>query len=317
MFGLTVCIVVDNGHVSQVFVQGRKLSTCYLHTQAVFPSLLHLLRKLSHSFLTLDSYQFVFCKRLFLSKMSEKLCLQWNDFQENIKSAIGNLREDKDFQDVTLVCEDGQQVEAHKVVLTSSSPFFQKLLGRNKHTHPLIFMRGVKFEDLLAIVDYLYCGEADVFQENLDSFLAIAEELQLKGLMGKTDEIVEDLKYEGKAPHHLPQFYADTKLQKASNNGETSKIIRAGNNSALAIPSNFSGDVDQLEEMLKSMMEKSENDVANGRQKADRCKVCGKEDHGSHIKDHIEAKHIERIVLPCNLCKKTFSSRKALRRHEC
>ena len=112
--------------------------------------------------------------------MSEKLCLQWNDFQENIKSAIGNLREDKDLQDVTLVSEDGQQVEAHKVILASSSPFFQKLLGRNNHTHPLIYMRGVKFEDLLAIVDFLYCGEANVFQENLDSFLAIAEELQLK-----------------------------------------------------------------------------------------------------------------------------------------
>ena len=49
--------------------------------------------------------------------MSEKLCLQWNDFQENIKSAFGNLREDKDFKDVTLVCVDGQQLEAHKVVL--------------------------------------------------------------------------------------------------------------------------------------------------------------------------------------------------------
>ena len=56
-------------------------------------------------------------------KMSEKLCLQQTDFQENIKSAIGNLREDQDFQDVTLVSEDGQQVEAHKVILASSSPF--------------------------------------------------------------------------------------------------------------------------------------------------------------------------------------------------
>ena len=53
-------------------------------------------------------------------KMSEKLCLQWNDFQDNIKSAFRNLREDKDFKDVTLVCEDGQQVEAHKVILASS-----------------------------------------------------------------------------------------------------------------------------------------------------------------------------------------------------
>ena len=124
--------------------------------------------------------------------MSEKLCLQWNDFQENIKSAFGSLREDTDFADVTLACEDGQQVEAHKVILAASSPFFQKLLGRNKHPHPLIYMRGMKSEDLLAIVDFLYRGEANVFQENLDSFLAIAEELQLKGLMGKTDEKVED-----------------------------------------------------------------------------------------------------------------------------
>ena len=125
--------------------------------------------------------------------MSEKLCLQWNDFQENIKSAFENLREDKDFKDVTLVCEDGQQVEAHKVILASSSPFFQKLLGRNKqHHHPLIYMRGLKFDTLLAVLDFLYRGEANVFQEDLDSFLAIAEELQLRGLMGNTNQKVED-----------------------------------------------------------------------------------------------------------------------------
>ena len=56
------------------------------------------------------------------TKMSEKLCLQWNDFEDNIKSAFGNLREDKDFADVTLVSENGQQVEAHKMILAVSSP---------------------------------------------------------------------------------------------------------------------------------------------------------------------------------------------------
>ena len=74
--------------------------------------------------------------------MSEKLCLQWNDFQTNLTSAFRDLREDKEFTDVTLACEDGQQVEAHKVVLISSSPFFKNLLQRNKHPHPLIYMRG-------------------------------------------------------------------------------------------------------------------------------------------------------------------------------
>ena len=89
--------------------------------------------------------------------------------------------------DVTLACEDGQQVEAHKVILAFSIPFFQKWLTRNKHNHPLVYMRGMKSENLLAIVDFLYYGKVNVYQQNLDSFLVIAEEFQLKGLIGKTD----------------------------------------------------------------------------------------------------------------------------------
>ena len=75
--------------------------------------------------------------------MNEKLCLQWNDFKANTVSAFARLREENDFTDVTLVCEDGQQVEAHKVILAVSSPVFQSLLKKNKHPHPLIYMRGM------------------------------------------------------------------------------------------------------------------------------------------------------------------------------
>ena len=69
--------------------------------------------------------------------MSEKLCLQWNDFKDNAVNAFGSLKDDEDFTDVTLACEDGMQVKAHKVVLASSSPFFQNILRKNKHIHPL------------------------------------------------------------------------------------------------------------------------------------------------------------------------------------
>ena len=109
--------------------------------------------------------------------------MQWNEFRVNVSSAFGDLREDKEFTDVTLACEDGQQVEAHKVVLIASSPFFLNILKRNKHSHPLIYMR-VKFENLTTMIDFFHHGGANVFQENLDPFLALAEELQLKGLRG-------------------------------------------------------------------------------------------------------------------------------------
>ena len=76
----------------------------------------------------------------------EKLCLKWNDFQENLKTAFSGLRNNQDFADVTLVCEDGMQIETHKVILASSSPLLMEILQRNKHPHPMIYMRGLRGE---------------------------------------------------------------------------------------------------------------------------------------------------------------------------
>ena len=86
---------------------------------------------------------------------SERLCLKWNDFQENAQSSFVELRSDTDFTDVTLACDD-QSIKAHKVVLSTSSPFFKKLLKNHPHPQPLIYMKGMKFVDLHAIIDFLY-----------------------------------------------------------------------------------------------------------------------------------------------------------------
>ena len=71
-----------------------------------------------------------------MDSTDQKLRLQWNDFKDNFSLVVGDLRQGEDFTDVTLVCQDGQQVEAHKVILVASSPFFKELLRRtNMHTH--------------------------------------------------------------------------------------------------------------------------------------------------------------------------------------
>ena len=247
--------------------------------------------------------------------MAQKLYLQWNDFQENVQVAFGNLRSDKSFTDVTLACEDGQQLEAHRVILAASSPFFQKLLQTTKHPNPLIYMRGIKFEDLLAIIDFLYCGETNVFQENLDSFLSIAEELQLKGLMGRTGRGEETVQPGVKLESDIakPRVRIDAENQKSEE--ERDPMIEAEPNNIIALPTYFTGNLEELEEKVKSLMEKSRNFYANGKQKADKCKVCGKEGLGSAIKGHIEANHLEGVVLPCNHCEKVFRSRNRLSWH--
>ncbi|XP_023337728.1 protein tramtrack, beta isoform isoform X5 [Eurytemora carolleeae] len=112
---------------------------------------------------------------------SEKFCLRWNDFESNISISFRELRDDKDFFDITLACED-DQVQAHKVILSACSPFFRSILKRNQHQHPLLYLKGVKFSELQAVLNFMYQGEVNVAQEDLNSFLAVAEELKVKGL---------------------------------------------------------------------------------------------------------------------------------------
>ena len=111
----------------------------------------------------------------------EKFCLRWNDFESNISGAFRELREDKDFFDVTLACDD-DQIQAHKVILSACSPFFRQILKRNKHDHPLLYMKGVRYIDLVSVLNFMYHGEVNIAQEELNSFLATAEDLQVKGL---------------------------------------------------------------------------------------------------------------------------------------
>ena len=212
--------------------------------------------------------------------MPEKLVLQWNDFKDNVKTAFGNLRDDKNFTDVTLASDDGQQVEAHKVILAASSPFFQKLLESNRHPHPLICMKGMKFNDLLAIVDFLYFGQTSVFQENLNNFLSITHELELKGLVGNGEQTFEDLINAKSSESNEPK--AETHMNNTSedfqNRLETSSL---GPKNKVA-PRNSFSDEEDLEERVKSLMEKIMTE--SGFRVSFKCKVCGKEDASDHLK---------------------------------
>ena len=269
---------------------------------------------------------------IYLNKMSEKLCLQWNSFKENVNSAFGRLRGDKEFTDVTLACEDGQQVEAHKVILAASSPFFEKILQKNKHPHPLIYLRGFQSQDLLAILDFLYFGEANVFQESLDSFLAIAEELKLTGqifnYLAKDQEKTANPKPVNKTTE-LVNFVKPTAHNNSINDELDEYILTVETSpsnisTAPANPNQFNVDLQALDEKVKSMMEKSQNMIqvgkqANGTPKrnfAFICKVCRKEGQFTLIKDHIEFNHLGGIFIPCDHCDKVLCSRNGLSRHK-
>ena len=88
-----------------------------------------------------------------------------------------------------LACEDGQQIKAHKAILAASSPFFEEILQRDKHPHPLVYLRGFQSMDLWQSLT----SSTLVYKENLNFFLVIAEELKLKGLTGQTsDDVIKE-----------------------------------------------------------------------------------------------------------------------------
>ena len=107
-----------------------------------------------------------------LTQQLSQFCLRWNDFENNISSTLRELRNDKDFFDVTLACDD-EQIQAHKVILSASSPFFKSILRRNPHQHPLLYPN---------VLNSMYHGEVNVAQDELNSFLAVAEDLKVKDI---------------------------------------------------------------------------------------------------------------------------------------
>ena len=112
---------------------------------------------------------------------SEKFWLRCNDFESNFSSYISELHNDKDFFDGTLAC-DYEQIQAHKLIISTCSPFFRNVLRRNPYQNPLLYLKGVRFTDLQAVLNFMYHGEVNVAQEDLNSFLAVAEDLKVKGL---------------------------------------------------------------------------------------------------------------------------------------
>ena len=130
----------------------------------------------------------------------EKFNLQWNDFSAHITSSFQEMIEDKDFNDVTLVSEDEQYVSAHRVLIAASSSVFKSMMVKMKGKHPMLFLKGVKGVDLSSMLEFIYKGQANVLQENLASFMEIAELFKLKGLSSENrstpeNEITSDIKY--------------------------------------------------------------------------------------------------------------------------
>ena len=123
--------------------------------------------------------------------MSEKFCLKWNDFHSNVSKSFGLFRHEDYLHDVTLVSDDHNKIPAHKLVLSACSEYFKDIFKNNPHSHPLLCLDAISSGDIRNILDYIYNGQVEIYPDNLDRFLVIAQRLRLEGLT-KTDDMDEE-----------------------------------------------------------------------------------------------------------------------------
>jgi len=172
------------------------------------------------------------------------------------------------------------------------------------------------------LIDFLYFGEANVHQENLDSFLAVAEELQLKGLMGSgAEEEAEEVNKPTilkKAPKPVQKkTYAKQESPNPDISSSMDKVETFPPLEGTVAVTDYTvaTDLQDLDDKIKSMMMFSENRTSdNNRGRI--CKVCGKEGQWAHIRNHIEVHHITGFSHTCNICGTTTRSRETMRQHK-
>ena len=220
---------------------------------------------------------------------NKKIRLEWNDFETNIRNSFKGLREEQDYFDVTLACDDGYQIEAHKLILSAGSQFFRNIFRKMKHTNIFVYLKGISRLNLEYVVDFLYNGEACIAQDELNKFLETARELQVKGLLSNQEG-------EGNTNQSENINYVESKHL---NNDEDS----------IHNPGNVASILDSMETLADTFDYKdvaliTSNDVVNddGLDQQTMIKI--------HSETHIGGKsHI------CHICNKPSSTRTALKVH--
>ena len=113
----------------------------------------------------------------------ETFALKKNDYGQSTTSIFKSLWTDEDFKDVTLASNDHNLIWGHKAILGASSSFFKNIFKNNAASNLVLYLKGVSSKDLESIMEFIYCGETNVNKVDLDSFLNVAKELKIDGLM--------------------------------------------------------------------------------------------------------------------------------------
>ena len=257
---------------------------------------------------------------------AETFNLSWNDFDTCTRKTFQNLISDQDFTDVTLACVDNKQLKAHKVILSACSPFFKSLFLSNPHQHPIIYLKGVNFSDLLCIIQFIYLGQTRVEHSRLENFMITAKELEIQGLITDSNSKGSNQDTQNICPKQIRQE------QDNWNNGDDYEIQAPNMEDDANLPNSVFND-DEVD-LHNNYHAPTYNTFTNnyglpdtkpqqfvmkrttGHEKRHACDQCDYRGlTPQHVREHKMSIH-EGIKFSCDLCDKVYSHPNNLRTHK-
>ena len=237
--------------------------------------------------------------------MGAKLRFEWMQFQKTYDSTFKSLLNNEKFTDVTLVCEDGGNINAHKVILSSSSQLFKQILINNPEPHIYIHI-AEKLEVVSDILKFIYTGEVVKDKNETIKFASILEELGIK--INDEKKKTPNEKKKKKTPNEKKK--PDEKKLNIDINDEKKKSTDEKKKLDDNNLQNFDKEVNEL-------IITTDKKDAKGKRYLKKCAKCGEEFEAVQIKRHIE-KHLEReeTTFTCDECGHEVNTRNYLREHK-
>ncbi|KAK7869629.1 hypothetical protein R5R35_010000 [Gryllus longicercus] len=115
------------------------------------------------------------------------LSLSRDHHSSDLVASLRDILEENSLVDC-MISSEGQYLKVHKLILSACSPYFQALFREETDKYPIVLLKDVEFEYLKLIINFIYCGEVQVLDTQLNSFLEVAKFLQIKGLNASSRE---------------------------------------------------------------------------------------------------------------------------------
>lgn len=116
--------------------------------------------------------------------------IQNTDYDDHIKTSFRGLYENQKFSDVSIMADDFEEFKGHRIILSQASPLLDKLMMFN---NPLVYLRGVNSEVLKTILEYIYTGSVMLKEDQVSTFIRIAQELKIRNLSKSASDCSEPL----------------------------------------------------------------------------------------------------------------------------